>query len=1089
MKHRLIQLSTLIALTLTAFSARAIIILQDNFNYPDGALNDVAGGVWGPEMGSSTNARTVQVVSGQAFISTNNPGEFTMSCFTNGDGFFNLNFTTNGQTFFTNNPVGYLSTNSPNVAVYYSFTINLALPRAGNSYFATLADTNFHFRCRTAIISNTPTTYRIGINNSANASSTNILQQNLSYATPYVVVARHVISSGASTVWVAADPTTLSETNTIFGVSTNASDGQASSDPIGRRGIFTISGSTSNQSTCAFALRNGNSACTNVYLTNLLIGTTFADVVPGSLNPPSILIQPADAGTLIVSNSVSFTNLSVGDPTLVYQWYKNTNTPVPVPSATTRILTLTNLALSDSGVYSCVVTNPSGVNTTRFASLSVILQPVRVTITNQPQSQTVNVGDSATLSVVAGGVPAPTYQWKFIRGGVTNILTNATSSSISFDSLTTNQSGDYFVAITNTFPSGTNSALATLTVNPPQLLPIATLRMYLETNNWSVTNQTTIYVAQGIVTTWTNYTTSTTSTEFFIQDSTGGIAVFWSGADPSTNLPPAGALVKVTAPLAQFNGLLELEPFFTNTLHSVIIISTNNALPAPQPLPFDPNVVADEPTMQKLEGTYFVASNVFLDASSPTYPSGSTFVFSNIVYHVLTAPMFALTFTNNANDTFQGFIGATTDIAGRPRPSGPVTMLGVLGKFSPSLPYSGGYQFTPTRLADIIQYVIWTNYLHNVSRLGDSLTNNFTENVLRPGEGLTMDVALSDPAGAGGVTLAPSTAGLPATAYWTNVSNGLTARATLVFNPAPADAGSNYLIGLGWTTASGTASNFWNVYVPTTTEQRVYLTEAFAVPTTDPTSRAYNPLGRSVLTNTAINDQYVEILNLSDTDIDLTSWSVGDATKVSHTFGSGTLSSSNVVIVYGGPKNNDPGPPTLSAPHFPANPGPLGLSSGGGVLSLHNQDGHLIDRISYRSSSPAGSLSRFPKLSDTMVPQQYISTNWVTPGLQYDGSPWTAPTKVPAPVTNVVISATNLLTTVTNVSGNTTNIVIVTTRIVKISFTADTTLASTFWRAGDVSETPGNFAVFFGEQYTNNPAIFMTTNPPIARQFYFISTQ
>jgi hypothetical protein len=463
---------------------------------------------------------------------------------------------------------------------------------------------------------------------------------------------------------------------------------------------------------------------------------------------------------------------------------------------------------------------------------------------------------------------------------------------------------------------------------------------------------------------------------------------------------------------------------------------------------------------------------------------------TNNVTKTLTAPLFSLTFTNTAGQTFIFFVNSHTDIPGQSKPTGPVTVFGVLGQFISSSPYVGGYEFTPSRAADIIQYVVWTNVLHNVSRLGDSLTNNYTENVVRPGEGLTMDVAISDPAGGGNVNLAPSTVGLPASAYWTNVSNGLTARARFVFNPTPADAGSNYLIALGWSTTTATPTNYWNVYVPSTAEQLIYLTEVFARPVTDTNSRAYNPLNRAAVTgNTAVNDQYVELANLSASDLDLTLWSLSSGSAVVHNFGAATLNSSNSIIVYGGPKNNDPDPPNLAVPSYAANPGPLGLSTGGGAISLHNAQGYLVDRITYRSSSPAGSLSRFPKLSDTMAPQQYISTNWVTPGLQYDGSAWTAPTKVPAPVTNVVISATNLITTVTNISGGTTSIVNVTTRIVKMNFTADTTLASTFWRADDISDTPGNFAVFFGQQYTNNPAIFMTTNPPITRQFYFISTQ
>ena len=42
-----------------------------------------------------------------------------------------------------------------------------------------------------------------------------------------------------------------------------------------------------------------------------------------------------------------------------------------------------------------------------------------------------------------------------------------------------------------------------------------------------------------------------------MQDSTAGIVVFGQGR-PSSNLPPAGAIVQVTGALNSFNNLLEL---------------------------------------------------------------------------------------------------------------------------------------------------------------------------------------------------------------------------------------------------------------------------------------------------------------------------------------------------------------------------------------------------------------------------------------------------------------------------------------------------------------------------------------------------
>src|SRR5204862_1529698 len=111
------------------------------------------------------------------------------------------------------------------------------------------------------------------------------------------------------------------------------------------------------------------------------------------------------------------------------------------------------------------------------------------------------------------------------------------------------------------------------------------------------------------------------------------IAVFWAGADPTTNLPPAGAIVTVTGPMAAFSGLLEISPNFTNSLASltgVTVLSTNNPLPAPQPLVFDPNVTADLATMKQMESMYFVASNVTLTAGTTFAANANEPIYNNV---------------------------------------------------------------------------------------------------------------------------------------------------------------------------------------------------------------------------------------------------------------------------------------------------------------------------------------------------------------------------------------------------------------------------------------------------------------------------
>ena len=80
-------------------------------------------------------------------------------------------------------------------------------------------------------------------------------------------------------------------------------------------------------------------------------------------------------------------------------------------------------------------------------------------ITTQPQSQDVFAEYYASFSVIATGDPTPAYQWRFNR---TNLL-NATDSTLELYYVTTNDAGDYTVAVSNSSGSVT-SAVAVLTV-------------------------------------------------------------------------------------------------------------------------------------------------------------------------------------------------------------------------------------------------------------------------------------------------------------------------------------------------------------------------------------------------------------------------------------------------------------------------------------------------------------------------------------------------------------------------------------------------------------------------------------------------
>jgi sugar lactone lactonase YvrE len=126
------------------------------------------------------------------------------------------------------------------------------------------------------------------------------------------------------------------------------------------------------------------------------------------------------------------------------------------------------IGINNTGSF-CIA--DTGNNTVRAGISSLSASPV---ILVQPQSQTVNQNQTATLSVTAAGSAPLTYQWLFYS---TN-LAGATTSSYTCTNAQPSNAGPYSVVISNSLGS-TNSAMAFLTViippavtNPPQNLTI-----------------------------------------------------------------------------------------------------------------------------------------------------------------------------------------------------------------------------------------------------------------------------------------------------------------------------------------------------------------------------------------------------------------------------------------------------------------------------------------------------------------------------------------------------------------------------------------------------------------------------------------
>ncbi|MCC5846518.1 MAG: immunoglobulin domain-containing protein [Verrucomicrobia bacterium] len=95
------------------------------------------------------------------------------------------------------------------------------------------------------------------------------------------------------------------------------------------------------------------------------------------------------------------------------------------------------------------------------ASATTPAAPAAPVITSQPQSQSAFEGANVTFGVTATGNPAPTYQWR--KGG--EDLPDATDSTLTLNSVTFGDAGNYTVFVDNGIGDGVESDVAVLTVN------------------------------------------------------------------------------------------------------------------------------------------------------------------------------------------------------------------------------------------------------------------------------------------------------------------------------------------------------------------------------------------------------------------------------------------------------------------------------------------------------------------------------------------------------------------------------------------------------------------------------------------------
>lgn len=640
---------------LTAASSRADLIWYEGFNYANGAITTNSGGLWALHSGSED----ALVEGGRLELA----GGSTPGASRSGD--INRRLCTDVCTY----------TNGAQL-LYASFTVNSTnFADADGGYFAHFAIGNGNFQARVFALQNPsglPNTWQLGVA-AAGGTASVVYPADLATNVDYQVVIE----------W---DPVTL------FAVSLWVNP-ISSADPkiISNDGVTPITATTFN-----FRQPTGMGSwfCT---ITNLAVATTFEEAATNvwttNAVTPIMAYQPK-SGTNFVGDVVVLSAVAAGQGqgNMIYDWYKNGVLAIN-DNGNSNAFTLFSAAVSHSGNYQMVARTPFGLSvTSSVATLWVTNPPVAPTITQQPTNKTVFFGQTAIMNVGATGVQPISYEWRFSNGTPVSgaNFSGGLTDTLTITDVRTNNgtTGGYYCRVTNPFGT-TGSSTGLVSAVPAPTITIGALRTRVDPVFFLPTNTTELWTVTGIVTTYTNITT-TASSSFYMQDSTGGINVFF--ANNAGARPEAGDSVTVVGPFGSFNSLLELNLTAADPAHSVITNSSGNALPAPIALPFSfTNTPSASNAIRFAQGALVTLTNVYF----PTGFTGTNNFGSGVNVNV----------TNAAGEIIAVRVDARVgDIIGRRVPPYGWTVTGPMAQFlnQSASDRSAGFQLLPTRFADVV---------------------------------------------------------------------------------------------------------------------------------------------------------------------------------------------------------------------------------------------------------------------------------------------------------------------------------------------------------------------------------------------------
>ena len=225
-----------------------------------------------------------------------------------------------------------------------------------------------------------------------------------------------------------------------------------------------VSGATSNTLTFSTTSAQNGNKYRAVYTNSCGNATTTAATL--TVNGTPIVTTNPTSNTFCSGATATFTAAASGSPSPTVQWQVSTDggaTYNNISGATSTTLSFTAATSQDNNKYRAVFTNSNGTATTTAGTITVNIAP---SITTNPGTQTVCSGITASFTAAASGTPAPTVQWQVSTdGGATfSNVSGATTATLSFAAIATQNNNQYRAVFTNSCGTATSTA-TTLTVN------------------------------------------------------------------------------------------------------------------------------------------------------------------------------------------------------------------------------------------------------------------------------------------------------------------------------------------------------------------------------------------------------------------------------------------------------------------------------------------------------------------------------------------------------------------------------------------------------------------------------------------------